>query len=146
MAKNITTYTSGFNYKISQNITKNDIMILCDNLSKEFGEGYDFEPEGITEGGIKMTNWPNKQEEMYKSLRLCYNRNWPYIKDIKNWKENNDIVFIKNNEKYNTFLKAFDNSPKWTRKELKNFQKCFENIGLYVFKSTIPTNKKMEYK
>ena len=54
MSEEIGTYTSGLTLKTKQKITKNDVITLCNLLNNkdEYSNLCEFQPEGITEGGI----------------------------------------------------------------------------------------------
>ncbi len=58
MANNIVeeTYTKGLSFKTTKEITKNDIVKLCNLLNNrdEYKDICTFTPEGITEGGINI--------------------------------------------------------------------------------------------
>ncbi len=151
LAKNITTQhiitTYLYNYRLISkiNITKNDIIILCNMLDKEFEDEspkIKFVPEPKTEGGIQFLF--EGKEKWYKSIRLGIKEksgNWPYIKlstVFDEWNQNNDVVIYKNNE-FQLFFKAFHGAPIFTENELKIFEKCFEKIGL-------PKKKRFNFK
>ena len=137
MSQNITTYSYGHIYKVKRNITNKDLLLLCNLLNNEFNTFYKstlykFEPECISEGGIIWAEYPNKIG--YKSIRLFLN-SYPWITKIYDDPE----IIIHNidnkncsyeGKKIQTFLKSFDNAPKWTVEELAIFNKCFTNIDL----------------
>eukprot|EP01083_Nonionella_stella_P226602 804593_1 len=130
------TYTSGFTLKSTKDISKNDIYELCISLNTNFGKGYGFLPEPISEGGIEMVSWPDKEAKMYKSMRIGikYNGNkgkWPWANIntvMQQWQGNQEIIFAKN-QSMSTFLKAFHNAPSWTIQELELFESSFRSIG-----------------
>jgi hypothetical protein len=154
------TYCGGYKILFKNDITKNDMVILCNKLNEKFNEHYHttkfvFEPEPISEGGIVWRSWPNKHPDMYKSMRFTYGNipEWKWASVSKNvmteWINNEDIVFKalygitdcynvpvrKTTKKYtpmNTFLKAFENAPSWTITELEIFAECFGEIGVEV--------------
>jgi hypothetical protein len=140
-------------------ISKNDIYRLCLSLNSKFGEDYKFIPEAITEGGILMNNFPNKNDNSYKTLRIrpgdrnmCDGK-WPWINedfDIFEWKNNYDKIFI--NKKFinkkskfliPTFLKAFHGAPVWKKNELLKICEAFEEIGFKYIKSSFPSKKNL---
>jgi hypothetical protein len=48
-----------------------NIATIIEVLTTLFGEGYEFRPEPISEGGIIMTNWPGKEEGRgFKTVRF----------------------------------------------------------------------------
>ena len=95
------TYTGGLRFKCMKNITKNDIIVLCDLLTTKYNGLCTFQPEGIAEGGIKFVFNANCPSDWYKSLRLCVNYGttggkWYWIDDTNvmiEWKNNDDIIF-----------------------------------------------------
>ena len=120
-------------------LTTHDIVNLCNFLNSDigFGPGFLFEPEPITEGGIKWKNWPGKTSDQYKTLRFhIFNRKgqWPFIPSsiLHQWSEEEDKVIFHDLDlaKNGTFLKALDGAPQWTLDELKIFERGFNLIGL----------------
>ena len=126
------TYTNGLSFLTKKEITKNDIITLCNLLNNHnlYKDVCTFEPEPITEGGI-IFKYNNAEPEWYKSLRFSF-CNWCYIRDkpMVNWLNNNDIVFNKD-VRFNTYLKSFRNAPVFTQEELKVFEECFNKINVY---------------
>ena len=121
----MTTYAIGL--KTERIITKNDIIIICKllNSKDEYSNLCEFQPEGITEGGILFKFKDNLDTKWYKSVRLGVDSGvskgkWYWINDnyLSEWTENNDIIFDKNN-KFSLFLKSFRGSPLFTLDELK---------------------------
>ncbi len=135
------TYGQGFTIKTEKIITKDDIITLCKllNSKDEYKNLCEFEPEGISEGGILFKfkdNLDNLDKKWYKSVRLCVNHGsrrgrWYWITDnyLKEWTGNNDIIFPKNDE-FNLFLKSFDGAPAFTIQELTIWEECFNQIGI----------------
>ena len=66
------TYTSGLTLKTEKIITKNDIITMCKLLDtkEEYSNLCEFQPEGITEGGILFKFKHNLDNKWYKSVRL----------------------------------------------------------------------------
>lgn len=158
------TYCYGviFYSYIKPNITKHDIYIICLMLNEKFGEGYDFFPEPICEGGILMKNFPDKKKNQLKTMRICgrdeedNSGKWPIIREnlnINEWKDNYekiyfyDPIFKKKNKKIkfvlHTVLKAFHGAPVWTKKELLMICDVFNYIGFQYIKKTFPSKKKL---
>ena len=51
--------------------TIGQIRHACDAATRQLGEGYALEPEGISEGGVIFTCWPGKNDSTsYKSVRF----------------------------------------------------------------------------
>ena len=112
MSEEIGTYTLGLTLKTKQKITKNDIIILCNLLSNkdEYSNLCEFEPEGITEGGILFKfnkNNVDYKKEWYKSVRLCVRSarallseggagKWYWINEgtLAEWDGSDDIISI----------------------------------------------------
>jgi hypothetical protein len=144
MDKGWYTYTSGFDVHKDQ-VTKGDIVQLCDTLEKIFGVGYTFRPEPITEGGIEMTNWPGRisNSEHYKAFRFRIGGSserhgkWPHIdeKSYQNWKQSNvetDVVFKNFTRKYeriSLLYKAFYGAPVWTHEQEQKLAHAFKQCG-----------------
>jgi hypothetical protein len=131
------TYTSGLTLKTERIITKNDIITMCQllNSNDEYTDLCEFQPEGITGGGI-LFKFKNGNNTWYKSVRLCVtsgmsNGKWYWINDnyLSEWTGNNDIIFDKNN-KFTLFLKSFHGAPLFTVEELKIWEECFNQIGI----------------
>ena len=125
------TYTSGYSLKATTAITKNDIICLCSELNSRYTNGTTFEPEPITEGGIKFIFKDNSS--WYKSvrLRLCNKNKWPWITAtvMNDWKDNTDIL-LHEQDKITLFLKSFHGAPVFTIEELQLWEECFNKIGL----------------
>jgi hypothetical protein len=134
----MTTYTNGLTLKTDRVITKNDIITMCNLLNNhnEYSNLCEFQPEGITEGGIVFKFKDHFDSNWYKSVRLCVNYrdtggNWYWINEnvITEWSGNNDIIF-NNNIKFTIFLKSFHGAPLFTLDELKIWEECFKQIGI----------------
>jgi hypothetical protein len=148
MAQGITTYARGLELKTLKEITKGDIINLCDllNAIDEFKDLYTFEPEPICEGGI-IYNFKNEKDcNKYKTVRFHSGRlDWPYVnrKELDKWRDSSEIIFDKN-IKIRTHLKAFDYAPAFTRDELKIWEECFTLIGFKRI-GRFPTKKSLDY-
>ena len=134
----MSTYAIVLTLKTKKIITKNDIITICKllNSKDEYSNLCEFQPEGISEGGILFKFKDNLDKKWYKSVRLCVNCNvsrgkWYFINDncISEWTGNNDIIFDKNN-KFTLFLKSFNGAPLFTLEELKIWEECFNQIGI----------------
>lgn len=144
------TYCEGPSFVThTKGLTTKDVVALCVHLNHAFGEGYEFVPEPITEGGILMKNWPEKQQKQYKTIRFGVDRNsggsgWPWIREdtFEKWKsdEKDNLLFASTASisskanasmemKMGTFLKAFNGAPVWTIEELAKVEECFAKIG-----------------
>jgi hypothetical protein len=139
--KDMATYHSGFEYKVTTPITKQVFVGLIDELTEAFGAGWKFVTEPITEGGIEITNWPGKLPKHYKTLRLL-RRDWPTI--TPNWREewcsSSDVLLdvTPTKDSWNgTFLKAFHGAPAWSQKEIDMFIQVFESHGMIIRKKKL---------
>jgi len=67
--------TRGLSFKTKKNITKNDIITICNLLNSncEYSDLCKFTPEGISEGGILYNFKDEFDKKWYKSVRLCVN-------------------------------------------------------------------------
>ena len=149
----MTTYAIGLRLRTERIITKNDIIRMCELLGSkdEYTNLCEFQPEGITEGGILFKFKDNLHNRWYKSVRLCvYNGEskgkWYWVNDnyLSEWTGNNDIIFDKN-KKFTLFLKSFHGAPPFTLEELKIWEECFNQIGIvkvgkYPSKKSLITN------
>lgn len=137
------TYTSGYVLRVKRDVTMADMWETCAMLATVFGDGYEFRPEPITEGGIMCTNWPGKETapSAYKTMRLrnlngvhCLTK-WPRFDPAQaeeTWKNNTGPLYAKDSV-VSTFLKAFEGAPKWTVDELEKFALCLHTCcGLEV--------------
>lgn len=111
------TYTSG------ATITRKDISIsfgsFCEAIKRaevELGSGYVLEPEGISEGGILMVEWPDGFKG-YKSMRLGF-ANYPLLVGTP---DPTQVLKTRHHEgrKLHTVLKAFHGAPRWTKREVE---------------------------
>ena len=161
----LNTDTHGFNLRMNGHLTKNHIVEMCKDLGEEFGPGNSFRPEGICDGFLIWTEWPGKDKDGYKCMRLFrdhhadyleeqkalrtkpfrYTRveyKWPWIDEdvMETWKENHDVVIPIG--KYRTFLKAFETAPRWTREELDVVRQVMHGYGIEVGCS--PSQRKLD--
>jgi hypothetical protein len=132
------TNAIGLTLKTERIITKDDIITMCKLLDSkdEYSNLCEFQPEGITEGGILFKFKGNLDNKWYKSVRLCVHYGvskgkWYWINDnyLPEWSENDDIIFDKDN-KFTLFLKSFNGAPPFTLEELKIWEECFNQIGI----------------
>jgi len=138
------TYTHGITLQTQRIITKNDIITLCKSLNDQinYHNLCEFQPEGISGGGILFKFRDNSENKWYKSVRLSANK-WYFINDnvLSEWSENNDIIYNKNTT-FTLFLKSFDGAPLFTIDELKIWENCFNKIGC-VKVGKYPTKKSL---
>ena len=148
------TYTCGFTIKAERNVTKNDIITMCNLLNgkDEYSKLCDFIPEGITEGGILFRFNEECDKKWYKSVRFSgvdYRKvvgewgNWDWVTEnvMTDWYGNNDLVFPAN-IKITIFLKSFHGAPLFTLEELKIWDECFTQIGFKKI-GKYPTQKNL---
>jgi len=154
----MTTYTTGLTLKTERSITKDDIITMCKllNSKDQYSNLCEFQPEGITEGGILFKFKDNLDNKWYKSVRLCVHQlcvnrgkskgKWYWVNDnyLSEWTGNNDIIFDKNH-KFTLFLKSLGGAPLFTLEELKIWEECFNQIGIikvgkYPSKKSLITN------
>ena len=132
------TYTTGLTLKTTRVITKCDIITMCKSLNnkEEYSNLCEFEPEGITEGGIVYKFKDGSDNNLYKTVRLrvnsgASNGKWYWINEnvMSEWSESNDMIFD-TNKKFTIFLKSFHGAPLFTLAELKIWEVCFNEIGI----------------
>ena len=132
------TYTTGLTLKTTRVIAKSDIITMCKSLNnkEEYSNLCEFEPEGITEGGIVYKFKDGSDNNWYKTVRLCVSYGcsggkWYWINEnvTSEWSENNDMIFD-TNKKFTIFLKSFHGAPLFTLAELKIWETCFNEIGI----------------
>lgn len=133
-----TQVARGLTLKTERIITKDDIITMCKllNSKEQYYNLCEFQPEGITEGGILFKFKDNLNNKWYKSVRLCVHSdesrgNWYWVSDdyLSEWTGDEDIIFDKNN-KFPTVLKSFGGAPLFTLEELKIWEECFNQIGI----------------
>jgi hypothetical protein len=123
----------GFQIKCnSRPFTTKDIVSVCALVSERLG--WVCEPEPISEGGIIISGWSGKTDEMYKSIRLFFNNEeerWPYIyaHTFQEWKDNEPIILRKKGLRIDTIVKSFHGAPFWTEMELRIFKDAIMSIG-----------------
>lgn len=134
----MSTCAIGLTLKTERIITKDDIITMCKLLSNnpEYSELCEFQPEGISEGGILFKFKSNLGNKWYKSVRLCVysgksNGKWYWVTDsyLSEWTGNHDVIFDENS-KFTLFLKSFHGAPLFTHDELKIWEECFNQIGI----------------
>ena len=121
---------TGLTLTTKQDIYKGDIVVLCKCLNEEFKGSCEFEPEGISEGGILYKFKDGTPG--YKSVRLDRNAGkWGWINEdvMSEWLENTDIIFA-SKTKFYIYLKHLDGAPPFTIDELQIWEKCFNQIGV----------------
>ena len=92
------TYTSGYTLIAQKDITKHDIITLCNLLNEEYKEACTFTPEAISEGGVKYKFIDGGSA--YKSVRLGlrYSYKWPWVNTssvMTDWEHSEDIIVKK---------------------------------------------------
>ena len=146
MVSVIHTYTHGFNLNVPSCLSKANIIEICKDLDRAFGPGNAFRPEPIGSGFLIWSEWPGKDEEGYKCMRLSRNggRHWPIIREdvMESWEGDGEPVIVKG--KYCTFLKSFGTAPKWTGEELGVIRECLTKYGTKP--GPIPSQKKLDFK
>ena len=140
----IQTYCSSFTMKIQQRpIKKKDLvemsLILTTKLNELYSNKYEVDVliEDITEGGFEIRRrgvggWytQDNNTKMYKTIRLGLKPpghfSFPMVplNVVEEWKDDDEIVW-KEGMILSTFLKAFYNAPKWTKRELDIFREVF---------------------
>jgi hypothetical protein len=141
----------GPDFEIIKDITKGDIYKIFLKLKETFGDEYDWEPEGICEGGFVCKKWPGKKEREYKSIRFnIIEGGWPWVCQdfIKNCKETPDeIIWPKQKQQGHFFLKAFYGAPCWTLDEVKIITSIIGSIsGIICKKKSFPQKKDLKQK
>lgn len=140
------TYCPGYKIFSTKNITKNDIITLCDLLNDKYENDISkcyFEPEPIAEGGI-IFRFPDNPN-WYKSVRIYFENggifSWPWVEEnfMDDWRNNNTIIF-NSGVRTCTNLKSFHGAPSFTIDELKIWEECFNQIG-FVRKGRYPSKK-----
>jgi len=167
------TYTNGFYARAQANVTRHSIVRLIEEMHREFGPGYTFVPEPISEGGVQMVHWPNisataKSEGHYKTFRFQWNgdgeEKWPWIEDpatvVTRWSAAPDVPIWASVEprrgicvdrkpqlrRFGIFLKAFHGAPCWTLSEVKSLANAFQRAGFRVVVSSLPKGEKKLHK
>lgn len=96
-----------------------------------------FESETISEGGIIMKNYPEREDHHYKTMRIrftdLHSCDWPYVDPdvMTSWSNSNGLI-CGANQVIHTVLKAFHGAPRWKLKELEIFEECLSSIGMIV--------------
>ena len=150
-AMELKTCTHGFKLTVPCYQDKVDIVNICKDLGRMFGPGNEFRPEPNGNGFLLWSEWPGKDKEGYKCMRLfaanCRTQSkysWPWIDAdvMEKWERDHKAVIPKG--KYRTFLKAFRTAPKWTEQELYIIKLCLERYGMEP--GPIPYQKKLDFK
>lgn len=135
----ITTYEHYKSLYTIRDITKSDIINICNQLKQEYLLNHlgiqEFEPESKVEGGILFKSYSGENGP-YKSIRFLRNVSWDTAID-STWEESMEVVIEKYN-KIDLFLKAFDFAPKWTQDEKNIFKKVLTNNGFHTSKRGLP--------
>jgi hypothetical protein len=159
----LTTYVPGFDIKAEKDITKSDLVDLCEALNDRIGDQdskveppskkrrktsktttekekkkADFRPQAISEGGIEYCH-ERENGKQRKSFRIGFNtpyntraRNWPRLNQetvMTDWQGSTDVI-MRRGRCTNTYLKAWEPAPMFTKQELKTICEVFEKHGL----------------
>lgn len=148
------TYNYGPSLEIQKDLTKNDYIKLCNQLSKELSEHANknliVKPEAISEGGFLIIDQNNPIH--YKTMRHHIEKGkskfvnkWPWISEkvMEDWNNNDEIIFYKGNI-CKTFLKAFHTAPVWTLEELNIFENRLSEFGIIC--KNIPKKSSLTFK
>jgi hypothetical protein len=135
------TYTPGYRFKFEGDITTKTMVELIDSLEAQFGEGFRFVPEAITEGGLELVAWPGAHiDGAYKAMRFRVSSGageWPWITNatLSQWRTQGASVIWeplggKRTVEGTLFYKAFTGAPCWTRAELEKVKAAFALAGV----------------
>lgn len=135
-------------YMPGPSINRKDICItfgdFCEAIKvaeTNLGPGYKLEPEGITEGGILMSEWPDGYKG-YKSMRMRFHR-YPFVND-----KTDPSILLKTGHhegrKLQTYLKAFYGAPRWTRHEVEVIANAVRDAIPGSRVTGIPTEAKLK--
>ena len=116
------TYTTGYNLVFEEDVTKGSMVSLCLELNKEFkAEGHTFEPEGVSDGFVHVSNYGLVGVDGYKSIRVHPRDNcffckqtgigWPSVPpDVMSvWSGDDTVIYSKHTE-------TSEETLKWRRK------------------------------
>lgn len=121
-------------------ITTKDFVMVIDALHKEFGNGYQFAPEPITEGGIQMIRWPSiLGKKAYKSCRIYIQTGygkWPRIDEqtLEKWRSSPEKSIFKSQDfGFPALISlkpvALQGAPRWTKNQLTKLVSAFTTSG-----------------
>ena len=138
-----------------KDITKNDIVTICDTLNKRNPENlppdtYKFKPEGVFEGGIKCDYYGHYS--WYKTCRLNFWEEdgqlgrWPGFVSPdanKDWKGNLSLILPKGEKislKFSTFRGYHCTQAKpFTIEELEIWEECMLRGGFMTIRKFRPS-------
>ena len=148
MNSHIKTYARGYDLFFTRNITKGDMVNICNDLTNEFDNKYVFEPEPMCDGFIYIKNLK------YKCMRMsCFHTPFILPNVMEDWKDCKDIFVNKTTDDkfngkrktynstrigangcnyYGTCLKAFHDAPPWTIEELTKIKDVLFNYDIYT--------------
>ena len=121
------TCIRGYTLIAQKDITKHDIITLCNLLNEEYKDTCTFTPEAISEGGIKYNFIDGGSAYKSVSLGLCYSYKWPWVNTssvMTDWEHSEDIIVKKKGTIY-TYLKSLHRAPVFTIDELRLWEACF---------------------
>ena len=108
-------------YKIGESFTMRNILNIIDKMNAAMPQ-YEFEPEPICEGGIRVKQYGNG----YKTFRLNF-QNWPKMFDglkIEDVDRKLIAYDFTGNGKMCTNFRTLQDAPEWTKDEVK----CVDTI------------------
>jgi hypothetical protein len=134
-------YNTGPKFKCERDITKKDIVNLCNYMSSlDFykDRGIVLAPEAICDGGITYI-FKDNPLHYYKTIRFHFKNQisyWPWVERnaLNTWKDSNQIIFNKS-EIVGTYLKAFHGAPLFDMSEINLIRDCFDLFSMKKFKN-----------
>ena len=92
------TCSKGYTLIAQKDITKHDIITLCNLLNEEYKDTCTFTPEAISEGGIKYNFIDGGIAYTSVRLGLRYSDKWPRVNTssvMTGWENSDDIIVKK---------------------------------------------------
>jgi len=140
----MTTNCHGFTVRTTRNITKGDMVSLCNTLNEN--DVCKFQPEPITEGGIMFIFQNPVNFLYYKTVRFDIRKrplrqllthpertdtSWPWVSGdvMEQWCNNDDIVFYEGSN-IDLNLKSMHGAPVFTIHELNSWVSYLDQIGI----------------
>lgn len=110
-----------------------DCVRLCLILTKHFDDGSTFEPEAITEGGVRRTT---SVQNAYQSVRFPCCSVWPRLPART---EDLGVLLFRNQQTHYLKFKA-DSSHAWIISDIVSVMACFAELGIEQRKPLKPVN------
>jgi hypothetical protein len=144
--------TRGLTFKMDRDMSKGQIINLCEDLESHLGPGHRIEP--MPGKGLRWADWPGKawgdalggKEIRFQihPTRPMSHVPWPVVEENARQLWRDDPSLALRQGWYNSQIVAYGTATKWTRLELELVRECFMRQGVRV--SLVIGIRRLRYK